>query len=491
MPKIEENEENEGNEGNEGNIVMKKVIVIGAGPAGLAAGYELTKQGVAPTLFEMDAQVGGISKTIRYKDNYFDLGGHRFFTKFHDVNLVWHEVLGDRFLKRPRLSRIYYNNRFFNYPLTAMNALLGVGIVDTTKILCSYMCARMFPASTENTFEEWVSNRFGKRLFSIFFKTYTEKVWGIPCSEIQAEWAAQRIKGLSLYSAVMNALFKPRNNKITTLIDQFDYPEFGPGMMYDEMRSKIEQMSGIVKTQHRVTRVFHTNGKVTSVETVDAAGKTENLPGTDFLSSLPLTELVQILDPAPPDSVLDASHYLKYRSLVTVDIVVNQLELFPDNWIYIHSPEVKLGRIQNFKNWSPSMVGDPSTTTLGLEYFCTEGDEFWNMADQDMFNMAAEEVSKIQICKREKIGDYVIVRVPKAYPVYDMDYPKHLKTIRDYLDGIQNLQPIGRYGMFKYNNMDHSILTGLMAAKNILADSKVNDIWNINTDDEYHEEKQN
>ncbi len=470
---------------------MKDVIIMGAGPAGLAAGYELVKQGVTPTIYEMDTQVGGISKTIQYKGNYFDLGGHRFFTKLDDVNQVWREVLGDKFLKRPRMSRIYYNNKFFNYPLTAMNALMGVGILDTAKILGSYCCAKISPSPKEDTFEQWVSNRFGKKLFSIFFKTYTEKVWGIPCSEIQAEWAAQRIKGLSLYSAVMNALFKPKNNKITTLIDQFDYPEFGPGMMYDEMRTKIEQKRGTVTTQRRVTKVSHENGRVVSVETVGPNGDTAVQAGTDFLSSIPLTELVQILDPAPPEEVLATTRSLKYRSLVTVDILVNQTELFPDNWIYIHSPEVKLGRIQNFKNWSPSMVADPSKTTLGLEYFCNEGDEFWNMPDEDMFRLAADEVSKIKICERGKIGDYVIVRVPKAYPVYDMDYPKHLKTIRDYLGGIKNLQPIGRYGMFKYNNMDHSILTGLLAARNIIAGDNVNDIWNVNTDDEYHEEKQN
>ena len=469
---------------------MKEVVIMGAGPAGLAAGYELAKQGITPTLYEMDAQVGGISKTIQYKGNYFDLGGHRFFTKLADVNLVWHEVLGDKFLKRPRQSRIYYNNKFFNYPLTAMNALMGVGIINTAGILCSFVGAKIKPYPKEDTFEQWVSNRFGKKLFSIFFKTYTEKVWGIPCSEIQAEWAAQRIKGLSLYSAVMNALFKPKNNKITTLIDEFDYPEFGPGMMYDEMRAKIEQMSGAVKTQCRVTKVSHENGRVVSVETVNANGETEIQTGSDFLSSIPLTELVQRLDPLPPEDVLTASRSLKYRSLVTVDIVVDQAELFPDNWIYIHSPEVKLGRIQNFKNWSPSMVADLSKTTLGLEYFCNEGDDFWTMADEDMFLLAANEVSKIKICDRDKIGDYVIVRVPKAYPVYDMDYPKHLATIRKYLDGFENLQPIGRYGMFKYNNMDHSILTGLLAARNILAGTKVNDIWNVNTDTEYHEEKQ-
>lgn len=467
----------------------KEVVIMGAGPAGLAAGYELAKNGIEPLLFEADDQVGGISKTVEHHGNYFDLGGHRFFTKLDDVNAVWQEVLGDQFQKTPRLSRIYYNNRFFNYPLTAMNALLGVGLFDTARILMSYCAAKMFPSPTENTFEEWVSNRFGKRLFSIFFKTYTEKVWGIPCSEIQAEWAAQRIKGLSLYSAIMNALFKPKNSNIKTLIDRFDYPEFGPGMMYTAMRNRIEAMQGTVRMREKVTRVNHDGRRVVSVESTAADGAVSVHRGTDFLSSIPITELIAILSPAPPEKVLRAAGHLKYRSLVTVDITIDQQELFPDNWIYIHSPEVKLGRIQNFKNWSPSMVADPSKTTLGLEYFCDEGDDFWNMDDETMFRLAADEVAKIKICDKNKIEDHLVVRVPKAYPVYDMDYPERMRTVRDYLAGFENLQPIGRYGMFKYNNMDHSVLTGLLAARNIMAGALVHDVWNVNTEEEYHEEK--
>jgi protoporphyrinogen oxidase len=455
----------------------------------LAAGYELAKHGVQPLLFEADRHVGGISKTVQHNGNYFDLGGHRFFTKLDPVNELWQEVLGDKFMRRPRQSRIYYRNKFFNYPLTPMNALLGVGLIDTARILCSFGVAQLFPNKTENTFEEWVSNRFGKRLFSIFFKTYTEKVWGIPCSEIQAEWAAQRIKGLSLYSAVMNALFKPKGNKIKTLIDEFDYPEFGPGMMYDAMQAGIQRMGGTVQMQQRIVGVRHEGGKVLAVEYETETGERVIRPGTDFLSSIPLTELVQIMSPSAPETVLHAARSLKYRSLVTVDITVDQKELFTDNWIYVHSPEVKLGRIQNFKNWSPSMVADPSKTTLGLEYFCNEGDDFWNMDDQAMFELAADEVAKIKICERNRIEDFVIVRVPKAYPVYDMEYPQHLAIIRSWLDGFSNLQPIGRYGMFKYNNMDHSILTGLYAAQNILAEQTIHDIWDINTDEEYHEEK--
>lgn len=468
---------------------MKKTIIMGAGPAGLTVGYELLKNGIDAVLLEADSQVGGISKTIEYKNYYFDLGGHRFFTKFDEVNELWGEVLGDSFRKTPRLSRIYYKNRFFNYPLTAMNALLGVGILDTFIILMSYFKAKVFPYNKEETFEQWVSNRFGKKLYSVFFKTYTEKVWGIPCSEIQAEWAAQRIKGLSLKTAIMNALFKPKNTDIKTLIDEFDYPVLGPGMMYTEMKNNIEEMKGTVKLNTKVSKVRHKDFTITSIECVDKDGNVHVVEGTDFISSIPLTELVQILDPKPPKEVINASKSLSYRSIITVDIIINKKDVFPDNWIYIHSPEVKLGRIQNFKNWSQAMVPDSNKTSLGLEYFCNENDELWNMPDEKLFKLAASEVEKIKICKASEIEDYVIVRVPKAYPVYMMGYNKYLDIIKDYVNKFKNLQFVGRYGLFKYNNMDHSIMTGIYAAANIIEPEKQYDTWQINTDDEYHEEK--
>ncbi|MFZ5986213.1 MAG: FAD-dependent oxidoreductase, partial [Bacillota bacterium] len=301
---------------------MKKTIIMGAGPSGLSAGYHLTRNGIETLLFEADHQVGGISKTIKYKDYYFDLGGHRFFTKFDDVNNLWNEVLGENFRKTPRLSRIYYKNRFFNYPLTPVNALMGVGVIDTVSILFSYLNSKLNPYSEEETFEEWVSNRFGKKLYSIFFKTYTEKVWGIPCSSIQAEWAAQRIKGLSLTTAIMNALFKPKNKNIKTLIDEFDYPTHGPGMMYNQMKDKIEQNGGTVNLNSKVVKVNHKNFKIESVEYIDDKGNRHIEEGTDFISSIPVTELISILN--PDDDVLDAAGKLSYRSIITVDIIINR-----------------------------------------------------------------------------------------------------------------------------------------------------------------------
>jgi len=468
---------------------MTKAVIMGAGPAGLACGYHLSKNGIDTVLFESDSQVGGISKTINYKDYYFDLGGHRFFTKFDEVNKLWTEVLGENFRLTPRLSRIYYKNRFFDYPLTPLNALMGVGFADTISILFSYLYSKIRPYKNEETFEHWVSNRFGKKLYSIFFKTYTEKVWGIPCSSIQAEWAAQRIKGLSLSTAIRNALFKPKHSGIKTLINEFHYPSYGPGMMYNEMKGKIGQMGGNVLLNSRVTRVNHENFRITSIEYTDTNGNSFIQEGTDFVSSIPVSELVGILNPPVDAGILDAANNLTYRSIITVDIIINRKDIFPDNWIYIHSPEVKLGRIQNFKNWSVNMVPDTNKTSLGLEYFCSENDNLWNMQYHELFKLAASEVEKIRICNASEIEDYTVIRVPKAYPVYMTGYKKNISVLEDFLRQFANLQLVGRYGLFKYNNMDHSIMTGMYAAMNILQGSYSFDTWSINTDEDYHEEQ--
>jgi protoporphyrinogen oxidase len=468
---------------------MPKVVIMGGGPAGLTTAYDLAKNGVTNIVLEKDRQVGGISKTIVYKDYYFDLGGHRFFTKFPEVNELWQEILAKNFKKTPRLSRIYYRNKFFNYPLTPINALFGVGIGTTLVIILSYLKAKIFPSRSETTFEQWVSNRFGKKLFSMFFKTYTEKVWGISCASIQAEWAAQRIKGLSLSTAIYNALFKPKNTKIKTLIDEFDYPVYGPGMMYNEMKTKAEQTGAAkIRSNCEVVTINHTDFTVKSIEYLDANGNRQLLEGSQFVSSIPITELIERMHPPVAPVVLAAAQKLRYRSLITIDIIINQPVIFPDNWIYIHSPEVKLGRIQNFKNWSANMVPDPQKSTLGLEYFCNEHDDLWELPDAELFELAAAEVAKIQICQKAAIEDYLVVRVPKAYPVYNLGYQESLAQVEQFLRRFSNLQLVGRYGLFKYNNMDHSIMTGLYASRNIQAGDRHYDTWSINVDDEYHEE---
>lgn len=468
------------------NIEKVDVIIFGAGPAGLAAADKLVKNKKKVIVFEKEDQVGGISKTKEYKGYRFDLGGHRFFTKSKEVNALWDETLGKDFLKRPRLSRIYYKNKFFDYPVKPMNALKGLGIGESIMILGSYIRVKLFPSKEEKNFEQWVSNRFGKRLFNHFFKSYTEKLWGIPCEEIQAEWAAQRIKGLSLTSAVKNALFPDKSGKIKTLIDEFKYPKYGPGMMYERMAENVEKMGGEILKQTEVAKLHHNGSEIKSVTVKDKSGKETEYKADFYLSSMPITLLVQSLNPAAPKAALQASMNLTYRSFITVSVILKGKNPFPDTWIYIHSPEVKMGRIQNFKSWSPFMVPDKKHIALGLEYFATEGDDLWKMKDKDLIDLALTELEKIHLGKKKDFVDGFVIRVPKAYPVYDSAYPKNIKTVRNYLDGFKNLQPIGRYGMFKYNNMDHSILTGLYAAEHILGQHR--NVWEVNADQEYHEE---
>ena len=474
------------------NKNSKNVLIIGGGPAGLTAAYELSKENIDSIVFEKDKVVGGISKTVNYKDYYFDLGGHRFFTKIQDVEDIWKEVLGDDLLHRNRLSRIYYNKKFFNYPLRPLNALTGLGLWNTATIMGSYLCAHLYPSKEEETFEQWVSNRFGKRLYQIFFKTYTEKVWGIPCSEIKAEWAAQRIKGLSLVKAIKNAMIKPKNtNKdevITTLIDSFDYPKFGPGLMYQTMSENIQKNGSLVQMESEVNTIIwdKNHRKVDSLE-VNVNGQRKLYHGTDFISTMPIRELIQKFKPSVPEEVLKAANDLNYRDFLSVVLIVDKRDVFPDNWIYIHEPDVKLGRIQNFKNWSPYMVPDPDKTCLGLEYFCFEGDDLWTMPNRELIELGKRELEILGFVEATSVEDATVVRVPKAYPVYDLNYKCALNIVCEFLDGIDNLQLIGRNGMHRYNNMDHSMLTAIYAVRNINGEN--HNLWEVNEEQEYHEEK--
>ena len=461
------------------------VVVLGAGPAGLTAAYELAKAGVTSTVLEADDTVGGLSRTAEYKGYRFDIGGHRFFTKVTPVEELWIEILGDDLLTRPRLSRIYYNGKFFSYPLKPFNALFGLGIFETTRCVASYGWARLFPKRPEEDFASWISNRFGKRLFEVFFKTYTEKVWGIPCSEIQAEWAAQRIKGLSLMSALKNALIGDRSaskqDTVKTLINEFLYPRHGPGMMWEKAQELVEGMGSRVLMEQAVTRVLWSEGKIDAVE---AGGQASS--GEHFISSVAIREFIESFEPAPPENVIAAARKLKYRDFLTVALMVRGESLFPDNWIYIHEPGVKLGRLQNFKNWSPEMVPDPAMTGLGLEYFCSEGDELWSLTDAELVELGKREIVELGFTTAADITDGTVVRMKKAYPVYDRDYAPALETIREFLATLSNLQLIGRNGMHRYNNQDHSMLTAMLAARNILGAK--HDLWQVNVDEEYHEQ---
>lgn len=460
-----------------------QVVVIGAGPAGLTAAYHLVKNGIKPIVLEQSDKVGGISRTEKYKGYHFDIGGHRFFTKVQEVQDLWYEVLEDDFIKTPRMSRIYYQGKFFQYPLSAFDTLQKLGISESFMIIWSYLQAKRQPLPVEENLEQWVTNRFGERLYKTFFKTYTEKVWGIPCNQIQAEWAAQRIKGLSVKTAVLNALIGKNDTK--TLIKEFDYPRLGPGMMWERFTEKIEAAGGEVHMNTKVLGMERKGQRITKV-IAERDGNLVQYEADNFISSMPLNKLVQKMDPALPSHVVEAANGLKYRDFLIVSLIIDAPDLFPDNWIYIHSPEVKVGRIQNFKNWSAQMVPDASKTCLGMEYFSNVGDSLWSKTDEELIELAKEELAALGLAKGAVVEDGTVIRQPKAYPVYDRDYRQHLDVIQDYVQNFENLQTTGRNGMHRYNNQDHSMLTALLAAKNLLGGK--HDLWNVNVERSYHED---
>jgi protoporphyrinogen oxidase len=474
------------------------VAIIGAGPAGLTAGYLLRKEKIPVTILEADpVYVGGIARTAKYKGYHFDIGGHRFFSKSKEVEDLWTELLPDDMLDRPRSSRIFYRNQFFSYPLKAGEALQKLGIFESTRCVLSYLKARLFPHKNPTNFEDWVSNQFGQRLFNIFFKTYTEKVWGMSCKEISADWAAQRIKGLSLSSAIWNALFKAKtpaagqdkSKVIKSLIDTFRYPRQGPGMMWDAAATKVKEMGGDIEMGMKVVGChYDAAAKLWQVTYEDQDKNRHQIESQHVISSAPMRQLVNGITPKMSAKAIHAANSLRYRDFLTVVLILKDRQVFDDNWIYIHDPSVMVGRVQNFKSWSPEMVPDPTMTCYGLEYFCFEGDGLWNSSEADLIERAKQELAKIGLAHPGDIVDGCVVRQPKAYPVYDDDYAKHVTTIRTELDrDYPNLHLVGRNGMHKYNNQDHAMMTAMLCAKNIVAGAPLYDLWEVNQDAEYHE----
>jgi protoporphyrinogen oxidase len=475
--------------------IRPSVICIGAGPAGLTAAYILTKGDADVTVLEQDPHyVGGISRTVSYKGFLFDIGGHRFFSKSPEVEALWSEILGPDFIDRPRKSRIYYRQKLFSYPLKPFDALRKLGLAEAVLCVLSYIKARIFPVPDPQDFESWVTNQFGKRLFRIFFKTYTEKVWGMNCREISADWAAQRIKGLSLATAIWHMLIPQRSPKpgdavIKTLIDSFRYPRKGPGMMWDKAAEHVRNAGGRIAMDQEVTRIAYDGARgMWTVTSLSSLGVESSYTAQHVISSMPIRALSKSLFPPLPAAARKAAQNLRYRDFLVVALIVKDTGLFDDNWIYIHQPDVKVGRIQNFKSWSPEMVPDPALNCYGLEYFCFEGDTLWDSTDDNLIALAKAELIKLGLAKPDEILDGYVVRQPKAYPVYDAGYQERVDVLRGEIEAnYPSLHLAGRNGMHKYNNQDHAMMTAALTARNILAGRKIHDPWQVNQDAEYHE----
>lgn len=471
--------------------MSERVVIIGAGPAGLTAAYVLaTRYGITSTILESDSQVGGISRTVERDGWRFDIGGHRFFTKVRDVDALWHEILAEEdFLIRPRLSRIYYNGKFYDYPLKASNALKNLGVIEAFRCVMSYAWARINPPKDQTTLEGWIASRFGWRLYEHFFKTYNEKLWGVPTNRMPADFAAQRIKNLSLFNAVMNALLPKRNQKnITSLIEEFHYPKFGPGMMWERCRDLLLERGCTIVMNTRVTAVRHADGRAHTVVAQDRSGVRSEYPCTHVVSSMPISQLLLGMEPPADAPVMAAARDLRYRDFLTVALVVPQEYSFPDNWIYVHARNVQVGRIQNFGAWSPYMVKE-GRTCLGLEYFVFEGDSTWTRPDAELIEQGKRELGLLGLVDPSKVEAGYVVRMPKAYPFYDEHYRANVATIVEWLNAhAANVHPIGRNGMHRYNNQDHSMYTAMLTAENI-ATGTHHDVWSVNVEEEYHEER--
>ena len=474
-----------------------ETLVIGAGPAGLTAAYLLSKQGRSVTVLERDpAQVGGISRTVSHNGYLFDIGGHRFFSKSKAVVDLWDEILPNDFIERPRLSRIYYRGKYYAYPLKAFEALRNLGLLTSTACVASYLYARMKPVRDPKNFHAWVRNQFGERLFSIFFKTYTEKVWGMSCDAISADWAAQRIKGLDLGAAIRDGVKRSLGLRkaqkaggpvIKTLIESFRYPRRGPGMMWEAAAAKIQAQGGRVLLDRGVDSLSYDSGTgIWTVAARSADGRRETFTARHVISSAPVRELVDSIRPRPLSTF--NARALKYRDFLTVALIAKSQKNFPDNWIYIHDPSVQVGRVQNFRSWSPEMVPDDDHTCLGLEYFCFEGDGLWTASDEDLVALAKREIGQIGLIDPADVVDACVVRQPKAYPVYDEDYAGHVVTVRRELErDFPSLHLVGRNGMHKYNNQDHAMMTAMLTVENILCGRRRHDVWQVNEDAEYTE----
>lgn len=457
-----------------------QTVILGAGPAGLACAYELSRHQISATVIDRNPCVGGLLRTVSLDGYIFDIGGHRFLSKNAEVNALWQKILGPDLIRVKRKSRILYRDHYFEYPLKAWDALKKLGLFEILHCLASYLHSKIFPAPADTHFEAWMIRKFGKRLYEIFFKTYTEKVWGIPCSDLSSDWADQRIQGLSLGKAVHKAFSPNSRNQFKTLAEEFIYPLRGPGQFCEKLKDQTEKTGCTYRLETTIEEIGHQNSLLTHAGLRNAQGRSEILNGEHFFSSLPLPVFIKKLHPAAPENILAAAQSLTFRSFMAVYLVFDIPQLFPDQWLYIHAPEIKAGRIQNYKNWSAAMVPDQSTTSLGMEYFVNENDETWQLTDAQMTQLALCELEKTGFKIKNKFRKSLVVRVPNAYPLYSLGYKKNVALLRAYLKGFTNLQSLGRAGLFRYNNSDHALLTGLYGARNMLGAH--HDLWVIDPD---------
>jgi protoporphyrinogen oxidase len=479
----------------DGSAGAGRIVIIGAGPAGLTAAHELGKSGVTATVLESDDVVGGISRTVQRDGWRFDIGGHRFFTKVKRVDDFWHEILDeDDFMLRPRSSRIYYQGEFFDYPLRPLNAVRKLGPVEAVRCGLSFLWVRVRPPKDQSTLEGYVVANYGWRLYGHFFKTYSEKVWATPPSQISADWGAQRIKGMTLWSAVwepvrarLRGARQDRSKQVTSLIEQFQYPKYGPGMMWERCREIVEAAGTKVIMETPVTRIRHDGGRATAV-VAETEGVTTEYPADHVVSSMPFPLLLKAMDPPVPAEIQAAADDLAFRDFLSVALVVPAAKVpWTDNWIYIHAPEVKTMRVQNFGSWSPYMVSE-GHNVLGLEYTVEEGDEWWTATDHELIEKGKAELETLGLVDAADVEAGYVVRMPKAYPVYDETYQRNVEVLKSWLAAnAPNVHPIGRNGMHRYNNQDHSMYTAMLTVENILAGAD-HDIWAVNVEEEYHEE---
>lgn len=458
----------------------RDILILGAGPAGMACAYELASRGVKSVVIDRNAQAGGMCRTLKFDDFLFDIGGHRFLSRSEEVNQLWRKILGDDLLKVPRISHIYFRKHFFSYPLEVRSTVRNLGFFESARCVLSFIKAKLFGREDLSHFQGWMIKRFGRRLFELFFKTYTEKVWGIPCDQISSDWAAQRIQGLSLGSALKKAFFPGSSGHAKSLTQEFWYPRLGPGMFYDEMRKKTEENGGEFRMNEEVKAIFWEKDKINAVEIKGKQSGAVRVSADHFFSSLPLPLFIEKMQPLPDLEIIQAARGLKFRSLIVVYLIIAEAKLFSDHWIYVHAPEVTVGRIQNYKNWSAEMCPDPAMTSLGMEYFVSEGDGLWCLTDQEMIAFALDELCRIGIVKPEKFVKGYCVRVPNAYPIYSPGYQDNLNKLKRFVDGFSNLDCLGRSGLFRYNNSDHALLTGLYGARKLLGEK--HSLWDINVD---------